>query len=233
MNLRDSVLTQDHAINSEDLKTLIDQVRQAEKLDSLVSNFEDDEDGWTVNKKIRDTQEVQLTDALVEIINSVVAGGVAISINPFYGVAVRDWERVQILHYGAGGHYIPHVDAETLYKDELGLSLWEKTLDRDLSIVYFLNDDFTGGELVFPELDLVIEPQAGTLVCFPSDHNYIHGVNPVTAGQRYTLVTWMRVNGMPTVEEINEMTMNEYRRLRPKQIEQRPRVVKNGGVVGL
>ncbi len=63
---------------------------------------------------------------------------------------MRDREPLQILHYGVGGHYIPHVDAETLYKDDDGLELWEKTLDRDLSVVYFINDDFSGGELFFP-----------------------------------------------------------------------------------
>ena len=53
-------------------------------------------------------------------------------------------------------------------------------------------------------------------------------MNPVTRGHRYTLVTWMRVAGMPTMDEINDETMAEYHRLFPKQIEQPPRVVKGG-----
>jgi hypothetical protein len=85
--------------------------------------------------------------------------------------------------------------------------------------------------LFFPALDLVIEPEAGTLVCFPSDHNYIHGVRPVTSGQRYTIVTWMRVAGMPAPEVINQMWMDEYHRHRPKQIEQLPCLGKGRGVV--
>jgi predicted 2-oxoglutarate/Fe(II)-dependent dioxygenase YbiX len=130
-----------------------------------------------------------------------------------------------------GGHYIPHVDAETLYKDDIGLDMWEKTLDRDLSVVYFLNDDFAGGELIFPALDLIVAPQAGTLVCFPSDHNYVHGVNPVTSGRRYTIVTWMRVVGMPSVDEINQLALAAYHRSWPEQVEQPPRLAK-GGVAG-
>jgi hypothetical protein len=51
----------------------------------------------------------------------------------------------------------------------------------------------------------------------------------VTAGHRYTVVTWMRVKGMPSVDEINAMTMDEYRRQWPGQIAQRPRVNKGGG----
>jgi predicted 2-oxoglutarate/Fe(II)-dependent dioxygenase YbiX len=156
------------------------------------------------------------------------AANVRAFINPFFKVEVCDREPSQILHYGVGGHYIPHVDAETLYKDDVGLDIWERTLDRDLSIVYFLNDDFVGGELVFSDLDLIVKPEAGMLVCFPSDHNYIHGVNPVTSGHRYTIVTWMRIKNMPTLEEINRTTMDEYNRMWPKQIVQRTRVTKGG-----
>lgn len=230
MNLRDGVLIQRNAIAAADLAILMDHMRQAQMTDSAVSNFEEeaDTDGveWIINRDIRDTQHVHLTDAITEKLSSIEDASVRTFVNPFYQVEVLDREPAQILHYGVGGHYIPHVDAETLYKDDIGLDLWEKTLDRDLSVVYFLNDDFAGGELFFPGLDLVIEPAAGTLVCFPSDHNYVHGVRPVTSGHRYTVVSWMRVKGTPTVEEINQQWMDEYNRAWPKQIEQPPRLTK-------
>jgi predicted 2-oxoglutarate/Fe(II)-dependent dioxygenase YbiX len=232
MQLRENVLIQSAAIGLEDLKILIDHVQQAEMTDSLVSNFEDEaEDGsveWVINKEIRDTQEVQVSDVIRDKLRNIDAANVRAFINPFFKVEVCDREPSQILHYGVGGHYIPHVDAETLYKDDVGLDIWERTLDRDLSIVYFLNDDFVGGELVFSDLDLIVKPEAGMLVCFPSDHNYIHGVNPVTSGHRYTIVTWMRIKNMPTLEEINRTTMDEYNRMWPKQIVQRTRVTKGG-----
>jgi predicted 2-oxoglutarate/Fe(II)-dependent dioxygenase YbiX len=232
MTLRGNVLIQPGAIDVAELRFLSAEIRKAEMTDSLVSNFEGEaEPGvveWVINKKIRDTQEVQLPADVIARLDAALDAGVQRFINPYYQVEVRDREPPQVLHYGSGGHYIPHVDAETLFKDDSGLDLWEKSLDRDVSVVCFLNDDFTGGELVFPGLDLVIKPQAGTLVCFPADHNYIHGVNPVTAGHRYTLVTWMRVHDMPTMDEINDMTMEEDHRCFPKQIDQPPRVVKGG-----
>ena len=232
MNLRANVLIQHNAIDAADLRFLSDHVREAGHTDSLVSNFEETAPAqgveWVVNKKIRDTQEVHLPAAVTEKLGSIADASIQSFISPFYGVSVRDLEPLQILHYGPGGHYAPHVDAETLYKDDIGLAMWEKTLDRDLSVVWFLNDDFAGGELVFPALDLVIEPAAGTLVCFPSDHHYIHGVNPVTSGHRYTLVTWMRVHGMPTMEEINQTALDEYHRAWPEQIEQPPRLARGG-----
>jgi hypothetical protein len=171
---------------------------------------------------------VQLAATVNEKLQAIHDAAVLAYIDPYYAVRIRDSEPLQILHYGIGGHYIPHVDAETLFKDDSGLDLWEKSLDRDLSVVYFLNDDFAGGELFFPGLDLSIRPEAGTLVCFPSDHNYVHGVQPVTAGHRYTLVTWMRIEGMPTIEAINQSWMDEYDRCWPEQIEQYPLVGKGG-----
>jgi len=231
MNLRDNILIQKQAIAPTDLESLARYVQKAPMEQTAVSNFAEDapEEGveWVVNKEIRDTHHLHQTTTIVRKLRSLLKAGISSFVEPFYDVKIRDWEPLQLLHYGDGGHYIPHVDAETLYTDEDGLELWEKTLDRDLSVVYFLNDDFTGGELFFPNLDLLIKPEAGTLICFPSDHNYIHGVKPVTAGRRYTVVTWMRVEGMPSVDEINQMTMDEYHRQRPKQMEQPPRVTKS------
>lgn len=232
MNLRDNILIQRNAIAPTDLEVLARYVQQARMEQSAVSNFAEDAPTesveWVINKEIRDTHHVHQTTTITRKLRSIVKAGVGSFVEPFYNVKIRDWEPLQLLHYSEGGHYIPHVDAETLYTDDDGLELWEKSLDRDLSVVYFLNDDFDGGELFFPKLDLNIEPEAGALVCFPSDHNYIHGVKPVTAGRRFTVVTWMRVRGMPSVDEINQMTMDDYRRQRPKQIEQRPRVNKGG-----
>ena len=236
MNLRDGVLIQRNAIGAADLAFLASHVQKAQLAnsltDSLVANLEDEapDDEWVVNRKVRDTQQVPVPSVIAEKLRDIADASVTAFIDPFYQIQVRDREPSQILHYGVGGHYIPHVDAETLYKDDIGLDMWEKTLDRDLSVVYFLNDDFTGGELFFPQLDLVVAPEAGTLVCFPSDHNYVHGVRPVTSGHRYTVVTWMRVKGMPTPDEINQRAMDEYQRLWPKQIEQHPRLAKGGGV---
>jgi predicted 2-oxoglutarate/Fe(II)-dependent dioxygenase YbiX len=233
MNLRDNVLIQASAIGAADLQFLTAHVQRAQQKDSLVSNFAEgaSDNEWVVNKAIRNTQEVELPIAVRALLTRIDDASVRAFIDPFYQVTVLDREPSQILHYGPGGHYIPHVDAETLYKDDIGLDMWEKTLDRDLSVVYFLNDDFVGGELVFPEMNWVIKPAAGTLVCFPSDHHYVHGVNPVTAGHRYTVVTWMRVKDMPTLDEINQLNMDEYHRQWPQQIVQPSRVAK-GGVAG-
>lgn len=54
--------------------------------------------------------------------------------------------------------------------------------------VLYLNDDFTGGELHFPNIDVTYKPEKGSLIVFPSADEYLHGVLPVGPGPvRYAL----------------------------------------------
>jgi predicted 2-oxoglutarate/Fe(II)-dependent dioxygenase YbiX len=62
-----------------------------------------------------------------------------------------------------------------------------------LSSVIYLNDEFEGGEIFFPEFDFSHKPKVGDLIIFPAftkDHAYNHGVTEVTSGKRYTIGMW-------------------------------------------
>lgn len=56
----------------------------------------------------------------------------------------------------------------------------------DINSLFYYNDDFEGGELYYPEFDLIIKPKPGLAVAHPGDINYLHGVKKVISGQRYT-----------------------------------------------
>lgn len=58
-----------------------------------------------------------------------------------------------------------------------------------LSGLGVLNDDYEGGEFVMWE-DTVIPLKGGDLIVFPSNFLYPHRVDPVTKGERYSVVTW-------------------------------------------
>lgn len=56
--------------------------------------------------------------------------------------------------------------------------------------VIYLNDDYEGGEIVYPDLDLVIKPKSKSLVIHPG--NIAHLVNDVKPGKtRYMLTTFI------------------------------------------
>jgi predicted 2-oxoglutarate/Fe(II)-dependent dioxygenase YbiX len=56
----------------------------------------------------------------------------------------------------------------------------------DYGAVIYLNDDYEGGEIYFPDQGIDFKPNAGTVVFFPSNTMYIHGVREITKGIRYT-----------------------------------------------
>ena len=206
-DLQGKVLIQSNAIGKDDLAMLVDFANHQEKKDVTVFDAAgSNAQGrmvYKVDKRIRQAQRVNITPML-EDIQRINQSNIERFINPHFGVSISGLEKPQLLVYGPGGHYKPHVDGEGKWVNAEGLTGWRKSLDRDLSVVYFLNDEFEGGELIFPALGLLIKPRAGTLVCFPSTHEYLHGVSPVTAGQRLSLVTWLRVKGYPTVQELNQ-----------------------------
>lgn len=64
------------------------------------------------------------------------------------------------------------------------------TPQRTYSSLFYLNEEFGGGELVFPNQDKVVRPRAGMFVAFPSSPPYAHQVLPVLYGNRYSMPVW-------------------------------------------
>jgi predicted 2-oxoglutarate/Fe(II)-dependent dioxygenase YbiX len=152
---------------------------------------------WEVDKSVRDTQMVEYDEELGQQFNQVIGKAVREIINPYYGIDIKSAEAVQFLKYGVGGKYDVHIDAESLWhvKTENRLE-WRKSMDRDISILIYLNEEYEGGQLVFPNQHIALHPKAGMLVAFPSDHHFAHGVMPVTKGTRYALVTWASLSNL-------------------------------------
>ena len=88
---------------------------------------------------------------------------------------------IQVLKYNVGGHYRLHCDHGP-------------TVPRTLSLIYFVNDDYEGGDLNFQlintEKNLQIEKKSNRLVIWPSNFMYPHGVTPIESGTRYSVVSW-------------------------------------------
>ena len=59
---------------------------------------------------------------------------------------------------------------------------------KHFSSLLYLNDDFDGGEIYFPQYDnLSIKPEPGMLVCFAGNEKALHGVKESIGGIRYTI----------------------------------------------
>jgi len=207
------ILVKPNIISVDGLKEIREHIENSEKTDLSVFNpTKSNETGgteWIVNKKVRDTQIVDM-GPLFPKIEELMKNVVREVINPFYGIEISESEVPQILSYGIGGHYSPHIDAESLWRTPDGDLIWKKSTDRDISIVFYLNDDFEGGDLIFPDHHIRVRPEPGMMVCFPSNHHYKHGVEPVTKGKRYSIVWWAQVKGFPTLADVNRDLSQKY-----------------------
>ena len=89
-------------------------------------------------------------------------------------------ENIQFAEYGIDQHYAWHTDTFTLSG---------KPIERKVSVVCLLNDNFEGGEF---ELRLYNDYKApltkGTMIAFPSILE--HRVLPVLSGLRYSATMW-------------------------------------------
>ena len=207
------ILIRPNVINEQGLAEIRNHIERTDKTDLSVfdpqkSNNTGQKE-WRVDKDIRDTQHVEM-GPLFPKIEQLFKDTVREIINPFYEVEIIESEIPQILSYGIGGHYQPHVDGESLWKTPNGELIWKKSTDRDISIVLYLNDDFEGGDFIFPDHKIRVRPEPGMMVCFPSNHHYKHGVEPVTKGKRYSIVCWATVKGFVTMEQQNEELSKRY-----------------------
>jgi hypothetical protein len=77
----------------------------------------------------------------------------------------------------------PHADKELHIGEDAG-----KPNDfpyYDIAGLFYLNDDYEGGELYFPKQGIQFKPKKGAAYFFPGDLHYIHGVTEITSGIRY------------------------------------------------
>lgn len=92
-------------------------------------------------------------------------------------------ESVSIAYYPTGSHNSLHADNCIIQNNIVTrVRNWTHTG------VIFLNNDFEGGNLVYPNQGCVFVPIIGTMVVAPAGEEYVHYVEQVTKGERFTLV---------------------------------------------
>jgi len=91
--------------------------------------------------------------------------------------------QIDLLKYSVGGKYETHIDHLT-------------NVVRHLSIILNLNDEYEGGDLIFTdqkEKEIKrLKLGKGSIVFFPSNFMYSHGIQPITKGTRYSIVSWLQ-----------------------------------------
>ena len=91
-------------------------------------------------------------------------------------------ENAPLIWYPKGTSNVLHCDNSILKDGEvIKMTEWKH------SVIIFLNDDFDGGELIYPDQGFTIKPKIGTMVVAPAGIEFPHYVTPVSS-DRYVLV---------------------------------------------
>jgi hypothetical protein len=120
---------------------------------------------------------------IISIINNMVAR-LKIEVDNFFNVDTLPTNPAMV-KWLPGQLQMPHADKELHDGPDAGMPNdfpW-----YDLAGLFYLNDDYEGGELYFPNQGVQFKPKAGAAYFFPGDMNYIHGVTEIKSGIRYTV----------------------------------------------
>ena len=117
------------------------------------------------------------------IVNDVITRCIGYTDRPF-----KNCENLQVLKYKPGGYYKPHQDA---FKNDKNMRMY--------TFILALNDDYEGGETVFPRLNKTYKLEKGDALFFDTLDNYefmtskaLHGGNPVKSGEKWVCNLWVR-----------------------------------------
>lgn len=104
---------------------------------------------------------------------------------------VVDYMKRMILHT-VGEHLTPEAESFTCLDSSSEYGTHTDEPHRKIACLWYLNDDYEGGELYFTDTGVCIKPQKNSIIMMESQAP--HGVLPVTKGKRYSFGVWFYDN---------------------------------------
>ena len=134
----------------------------------------------------RFTDKVDIDNNMdIQAINSALKNAIA-QVSSHYAkvnnIDIGSLAPLSVSKYSTGKSMGPHVDD------------YDDGENPNISVVLYLNDNYIGGELHFPEQGVTIKPEAGSIVVFPSTAPYYHESLPVQSGTKYMSPGFWRKN---------------------------------------
>jgi hypothetical protein len=132
-------------------------------------------DNRVASRPILDKVDPQISIVIENMVNRF-----KLDVDEFFEVDAKPTSPA-IVRWMAGYRQDPHADKQ-LQNGEPNDFPW-----YDLAGLFYLNDDYEGGELYFPNQGIEFKPKPGAAYFFPGDVGYSHGVREITSGIRYVI----------------------------------------------
>jgi SM-20-related protein len=153
---------------------------------------------YNVDATVRSAKWVDVEELTVSLVEARLLD-LKPAVERHFNVALNGCQQPQFLAYREGDFYLPHRDRP----NDPDAAVF--AVERKVSVVMFLNsespephqDAYGGGALTFyglmdtplgKSVGIPLVGQSGLLIAFPSE--IPHEVQPVTYGERYTIVSW-------------------------------------------
>lgn len=182
----DNIISLDNFMTEEELSYLNNFARNNTAWDVTESHYNEDglciyDASYWADRVATDDTINSVDPKVVDVITGM-QGRLKLEVDKFFKVDALPTSAA-VVRWLPGQFQMPHADKELHIGDDRG-----KPNDfpyYDLAGLFYLNDDYEGGELYFPEQGIQFKPKAGSAYFFPGDMNYIHGVTEITSGVRY------------------------------------------------
>jgi len=185
----------DEWIYPEIIEGIIKPEKCKEIINYISNNLKDSEILSGKNYSIRNSQQtwIKKDNELVKPIFNYISNK--------FGIPIENAEDLQIVRYLPGNYYNPHHDSccdlhQNCY------DFIKRGGQRILTVLIYLNNEFTDGETFFPKLNKKYKPKTGdALVFYPLAKKTnkchplaLHAGLPVTNGEKYVCNIWFREN---------------------------------------
>lgn len=173
----------DNVLSSSECDELIElgnpSLKTATTLGEHISGYRTADGSWLY-------EETPLTQKIKQIISTMT------------GTPKENQEFIHIVKYEIGGEYKEHHDYfppnQSYTEQSLGVAG-----QRTTSCLFYLNDDFEGGETLFPIRNIKVTPRKGRLLIWNNvdingieDSESLHAGLPVITGTKYIAIIWIR-----------------------------------------
>jgi len=185
-NSSDNIVALDNFMTDEELSYLNNFARNNTAWDVTESHY--NEDGVCIydasfwEDRVATDNTLNSADPKVTEMIKGMQARLKIEVDKFFKVDALPTSAA-LVRWLPGQYQHPHADKELHIGENRG-----KPNDfpyYDLSGLFYINNDYEGGELYFPDHGIQFKPKAGSAYFFPGDLNYLHGVTEITSGIRY------------------------------------------------
>lgn len=131
---------------------------------------------WTIEAGALPQEILEILKKIFEMVYKKSTDLYGVDINPFANSGLYIVKFVE-------GFFLP-IHTDTLSAES-----------NHIASVYYINDDYEGGEIDFPGHNLKIKPKANSVIIFPGNENYEHQVFTVIDKPRYSSAMWFQFTG--------------------------------------